>query len=125
MTILSITRVLLAIQTILNITGAQVMARVAQFGVYVEILGTFGIAVILAIHGFHHGLGFLFTTQGVQHAATQPARAQLPRQLAHRRGADRGAGARLHLLRLRVGRRHLRGDQGRRAPGARARCGWR
>ena len=50
------------------------MGRVAQFGVYVEIVGTFGIAIILAIHGFHHGLGFLFSTQGVQHAATQPAR---------------------------------------------------
>jgi len=31
-----------------------------------------GIAIILAIHGFHHGLGFLFTTQGVQHAASNP-----------------------------------------------------
>ncbi len=48
------------------------MGRVAQFGVYVEILGTFGIAVILAIHGFHHGLGFLFTTQHVQHVASNP-----------------------------------------------------
>ena len=53
-----------AIQTILNITGAVVMGRVAQFGVYVEIVGTFGIAIILAIHGFHHGLGYLFSTQG-------------------------------------------------------------
>src|SRR5213082_278535 len=68
-TILLITLILLAIQTTLNITGAQVMGRVAQFGVYVEILGTVGIAIILAIHGFHHGLGFLFSTQGVQHAA--------------------------------------------------------
>ena len=33
------------------------MGRVAQFGVYVEIVGTLGIAIILAIHGFHHGLG--------------------------------------------------------------------
>ena len=57
---------------ILNITGAQVMGRVAQFGVYVEIVGTFGIAIILAIHGFHHGLGYLFSTQGVTHAATNP-----------------------------------------------------
>jgi len=40
--------------------------------VYVEILGTVGIAIVLAIHGFHHGLGYLFTTQGVQHAATNP-----------------------------------------------------
>jgi amino acid transporter len=69
-TILVITIILLAIQTTLNITGARVMAEVARIGVYVEILGTFGIALILAIHGFHHGLGFLFTTQGAQHASS-------------------------------------------------------
>jgi amino acid transporter len=68
-TILVITVILLAIQTTLNITGARVMGRVAQFGVYVEIVGTLGIAIILAIHGFHHGLGFLFSTQDAQHAA--------------------------------------------------------
>ena len=71
-TILLITVILLVIQTVLNITGAQVMGRIAQFGVYVEIVGTLGIAIILAIHGFHHGLGFLFSTQGVQHAASNP-----------------------------------------------------
>src|SRR4051812_5447279 len=71
-TILWITVLLLLVQTVLNTTGAQVMGRVARFGVYVEVLGTFGIAVILAIHGFHHGLGYLFTTQGVQHVATNP-----------------------------------------------------
>jgi amino acid transporter len=71
-TILVITIVLLAIQTLLNITGARVMARVAEFGVYVEILGTIGIAVILAINGFHHGLGFLFSSQGVENAASNP-----------------------------------------------------
>jgi amino acid transporter len=71
-TILAITVLLLAIQTILNITGAKVMGRVAQFGVYVEILGTVGIAIILAIHGFNHGLGFLFSTENVQYAASNP-----------------------------------------------------
>src|SRR3954454_21789324 len=71
-TILVVVLILLAIQTTLNITGARVMGRVAQFGVYVEVLGTFGIALILLIHGFHHGLGFLFSTQGVEHAATNP-----------------------------------------------------
>jgi amino acid transporter len=71
-TILIITLILLAIQTTLNITGAKVMGRVAQFGVYVEIVGTLGIALILLIHGFHHGLGFLFTTQGVEDKATNP-----------------------------------------------------
>src|SRR3954470_6522342 len=69
-TILWITVLLLVIQTILNITGAKVMGRVAQFGVYVEIVGTFGIAVILAIQGFHHGFGYLFTTQGQENGAT-------------------------------------------------------
>src|ERR1043166_3562083 len=69
-TILVITLILLAIQTTVNITGARIMADVAKFGVYVEIVGTVGIALILAIHGFHHGLGFLFSTQGATHAST-------------------------------------------------------
>src|SRR5438045_4253093 len=56
-TILVITLILLAIQSTVNITGARVMADVAKFGVYVEIVGTLGIAIILGIHGFHHGLG--------------------------------------------------------------------
>ena len=71
-TILWVTVALLLIQTILNITGARVMGRVAQFGVYVEVVGTFGIAIILGINGFHHGFSYLFTTQGVQHAALNP-----------------------------------------------------
>jgi amino acid transporter len=71
-TILVVTLILLAIQTTLNITGAGVMGNVAKFGVYVEILGTLGIAIILAIHGFHHGLGFLFSSQGVQHVSHNP-----------------------------------------------------
>jgi amino acid transporter len=70
--ILLVTLVLLAIQSFLNVTGARVMGRVAQIGVHVELLGTFGIAVVLAIHGFHHGLGFLFSTQNVQHASGNP-----------------------------------------------------
>ena len=71
-TILITTIVLLLIQTTLNITGAKVMGRVAEFGVYVEVLGTLGIAVILAIAGFHHGLGFLFSTENVENAASNP-----------------------------------------------------
>jgi len=71
-TILVITIVLLAIQTLGNTIGAVVMGAIARFGVGVEVLGTLGIAIILAIHGFHHGLGFLFTTQGVQHASSNP-----------------------------------------------------
>ncbi|MEA2496266.1 MAG: hypothetical protein QOJ29_4177 [Thermoleophilaceae bacterium] len=69
-TILWITILLIAIQTTLNITGAQVMARIARLGVYVEIIGTFGIFLILWIHGFHHGLGFLFDSKGAAHTAT-------------------------------------------------------
>ena len=118
LTILVITVSLLVIQTVLNITGARVMARVAQFGVYVEILGTLGIAVILAIAGFHHGLGFLFSTENVQYAASNPLKPGLRRTLADRRRAHRGAGTGLHLLRVRVGRGHLGGDQGRRRQGA-------
>ena len=71
-TILIVTLALLAIQTTLNTIGAKIMARVAQLGVYVEILGTFGIAIVLAIHGFHHGFGFLTTTQNVQHVKSNP-----------------------------------------------------
>jgi amino acid transporter len=72
MVILIVTLSLLALQTTLNTIGAKVMGRVAQLGVYVEILGTFGIAIVLGIHGFHHGLGFLTSTQNVQHATGNP-----------------------------------------------------
>jgi amino acid transporter len=71
-TILVTTILLLAVQTALNITGAKVMGRVAQFGVYVEIVGTLGIALILAVNGFNHGLGFLFSTENVQNVASNP-----------------------------------------------------
>jgi amino acid transporter len=63
---------LCAIQTTLNITGVKVMGLVARFGVFVEIVGTLGIAIILAIHGFNHGLGFLFSTENVQNAPSNP-----------------------------------------------------
>src|SRR5689334_9581672 len=68
-TILVITLILLAVQTTVNIAGARIMADVAKFGVYVEILGTLGIAIVLGIHGFHHGLGFLFSSQGAEHVS--------------------------------------------------------
>ena len=71
-TILLVTLALLAVQTTLNIIGAKMMGRVASVGTYVEILGTFGIAIILAIAGFHHGFGFLFSTQGAEHLKTNP-----------------------------------------------------
>lgn len=69
-TILIVTLVLVAIQTFMNITGTAVMARVARYGVYVEMVGTFGIAIILAINGFHHGLGYLFSSHGATHLKT-------------------------------------------------------
>jgi len=71
-TILVVTLALLALQTSVNIVGARAMGRVARFGTYVETFGTFGIAIILLIAGFHHGLGFLFHTHGAAHAATNP-----------------------------------------------------
>ncbi len=46
------------------------MARVARIGVYVELVGTFGIAIVLGINGFHHGLGYLFSSEGATHLHT-------------------------------------------------------
>lgn len=69
-TILLVTLVMLAIQTFLNITGTSVMARIARFGVYVELVGTIGIAIVLGINGFHHGLGYLFSSEGATHVKT-------------------------------------------------------
>jgi amino acid transporter len=70
--ILWVTLVLLALQTLFNLYGVKLLGRISQVGVYVEILGSFGIAILLGIKGFHHGLGFLFTTQGAEHLATNP-----------------------------------------------------
>jgi amino acid transporter len=69
LTILLITIILLAIQTTLNITGVKVMGLVARIGVFVEIIGTLGIALILWAHGFNHSISFLFSSQGVDHGA--------------------------------------------------------
>ncbi len=71
-TILLITVIFIVIQSLINIIGVRVTGQIARIGVYLEILGTLGIAVILAIAGFSHGLGFLNTTQGVQNARTNP-----------------------------------------------------
>src|SRR6201999_667786 len=69
-TILVSTLILIAVQTVLNAVGARMMGHVTRIGVYVETAGTFGVAIALGIVGFHHGLGFLFTTHGAAHAAT-------------------------------------------------------
>jgi amino acid transporter len=71
-TILLITLVLLAIQTTINIVGARAMGNVARLGAYVETVGTFGIAIILGVAGFHHGLGFLFSSKAVEHVKSNP-----------------------------------------------------
>jgi amino acid transporter len=71
-TILEFTLGMLAIQTIFNIVGVRWMARITKVGVFVEIAATFGLAALLAVAGFHHGLGYTFTTQGTQFAKTNP-----------------------------------------------------
>jgi amino acid transporter len=71
-TIFVITGAIIVLSAFLNSIGAKIMGRVARFGVYVETIGTFGVFLALAIHGFSQGFGFVFTTQGVQHAAHNP-----------------------------------------------------
>jgi amino acid transporter len=71
-TILIVTVAMIAVQTVLNTFGAKVMGRVSRIGVYVETIGTFGVAIALGIVGFHHGFGFLFSSQGAEHAGSNP-----------------------------------------------------
>jgi len=69
-TILVFTLLMILLQTALNTVGAKVMGNVARIGVCVETIGTFGVAIALGIVGFHHGFGFLFSSQGAEKAAT-------------------------------------------------------
>jgi amino acid transporter len=71
-TILVVTVLMILVQTVLNTVGAKVMGRVSRLGVYVETIGTFGVAIALGIVGFHHGLGFLFTSHDAAHVAGNP-----------------------------------------------------
>lgn len=71
-TILVFTLVLILIQTIFNVVGVRFLGMISRIGTYVEILGTFGIAALLAFLGFHHGFGYLFTSQGTEHLKTNP-----------------------------------------------------
>ena len=71
-TILIVTVALILVQTLLNTVGAKAMGRVSTMGVYVETIGTFGVAIALAIVGFHHGFGFLFSSQGAEHGSGNP-----------------------------------------------------
>jgi amino acid transporter len=68
-TILVVTILFILLQTALNTVGAKVLGRIARLGVYVETIGTFGVAIALGVVGFHHGFGFLFTTNGAERAA--------------------------------------------------------
>lgn len=69
-TIFVIVAVVILLSASFNSVGATVMGRIARYGVYVETIGTFGVFIALAIKGFHHGPGYLFTTQGSQNLAT-------------------------------------------------------
>ncbi len=68
--ILVVTVLLIALQTVLNTVGAKVLGRIARLGVYVETIGTFGVAIALGIVGFHHGFGFLFSSNGAETASS-------------------------------------------------------
>ena len=72
LTIFIVTGSLIVLSAILNSVGAKIMARVARFGVYVESIGTFGVFLALAIHGFTQRVGFVFTTQSVELAKSNP-----------------------------------------------------
>ncbi len=67
-----LTGIIIVLSAILNSVGANVMGRVARIGVYVETIGTFGVFVALAMFGFHQSLGFIFTTQNVEHLNGSP-----------------------------------------------------
>jgi len=71
-TIFVIVGIFIVLQFMLNSVGAKVMGQVARLGVYVETIGTFGVFIALAIHGFTHGFSYTFKTDGVQYAAKNP-----------------------------------------------------
>src|ERR1700736_903634 len=71
-TIFAIAGGMIVLSAILNSVGAKIMGHVARFGVYVETIGTFGVFTALAINGFHHGLGFVFSSQKVEYLSTNP-----------------------------------------------------
>lgn len=71
-TILFFTLGMLVVQTTFNVIGVRLSGLISKIGVVAEVAATFGIAILLAIAGFHHGLGYLFTSQGVESAAGNP-----------------------------------------------------
>ena len=70
--ILIVVLILLGIQTLVNIYGARVMGGWRGWASTSRSSAPWGVALILAIKGFHHGLGFLFSTQNVQHLSSNP-----------------------------------------------------
>jgi amino acid transporter len=72
LTIFIITAGIIVLSATLNSVGAKIMSEVARFGVYVETIGTFGVFCALAIFGFHQHLGFIFSSQNVEHAGSNP-----------------------------------------------------
>jgi amino acid transporter len=71
-TILLFTLIAVLLQFIANAAGVRILGFISRYGVYVEIVGTFGFAIALAVSGFHHGADYLFTTQGTEHLQTNP-----------------------------------------------------
>lgn len=72
LTIFAVTGMIIVLSAILNWIGAKIMGRVSRLGVYVETIGTFGVFLALAIFGFHQHLGFIFSSQNVEHAGNNP-----------------------------------------------------
>ncbi|HEY1653679.1 MAG TPA: APC family permease [Candidatus Tumulicola sp.] len=72
LTIFVIAGTIIVLSAVLNSVGAKILGYVARFGVYVETIGTFGVFAALAIFGFHHGLGFTFSSQGVERLSGNP-----------------------------------------------------
>jgi len=66
------TIVLIAIQATINIVGVNYTALIARWGVWVEVLGTFGVFVLLAVAGFHHSAGYLTSSAGTTRASANP-----------------------------------------------------
>lgn len=71
-TIFVVTVVLVCMCALINIVGVNYTALIARYGVWVEVLGTFGVLVLLGISGFHHSGGYLFSTAGTTRAAHNP-----------------------------------------------------
>ncbi len=58
--------VLVAVATVLNLMGTQLLARVAMFGFVCELLGAIVVGLYLLVFHRHHGLGVLFDSFGLR-----------------------------------------------------------